>query len=49
MLNSLHDGIDFSSYLTPTRAEIVRSRNPPEVLVAEMTIMGEQTFIYIRK
>ena len=43
-INELNDGIDFSSYLTPTRAELVRRRNPPEIILAEISMIG--IFIY---
>ena len=39
-MNELNDGIDFSSYLKPARTEIVRKRNPPEIIVAAMSMMG---------
>jgi GNAT superfamily N-acetyltransferase len=39
-MNDINDGIDFSSYLTPARAELVRKRNPPEILLAEMSMMA---------
>ena len=39
-MNELNDGVDFSSYLTPERREIARKRNPPEILIAEMSYEG---------
>ena len=39
-MNELNDGVDFSSYLTPERREIARKRNPPEILIAEMSYAG---------
>ena len=39
-MNELNDGIDFSSYLTPGRREIALKRNPPEILIAEMSMAG---------
>lgn len=47
MMNALNEGVDLFPYLTPSRAEIVRKRNPPEMIVAEPTTIGEQ--IYYRK
>jgi ribosomal protein S18 acetylase RimI-like enzyme len=40
MVNKVNGGIDYSSYLTPARAEIARKRNPPEILLAEMSMIG---------
>ena len=40
MVNEINRGIDYSSYLTPTRAEIASKRNPPEIFLAEMSMIG---------
>ena len=48
MINKISDSVDFSSYLSPARAEIVRKRNPPELILADMTMTGEQSFVLIK-
>ena len=40
MVNEINGGIDYSSYITPARAEIARKRNPPKILLAEITMIG---------
>lgn len=40
MINDINRDIDYSSYLTPARAEIARKRNPPQILLAEITMIG---------
>lgn len=40
-VNKMNDGIDFTSYLTPRRLDIVRKRTPQEIIIADMPWMGK--------
>lgn len=45
MVNLMNDGVDFSSFLSPRRLEIVRKRNPQQIILADMPWIGTRSDI----